>query len=388
MSQRVVWVSQTFSMGGAEVFTADLLAWLNRHGWPVVAYVTHRPFAELLRSKGLRAHHLPIALDIIGDWKGLVKVMILFLPALIQYSYLTWHIRQSGILLMSGYTEKIIMTWLARLTRQPVVWIEFGPLQTVFTKFLGLPKLLYFSAKNLPHYVIVPSTHTLQNLIKSAHISLAKLQVIACASDIRSLTRRRSSHLIVCVSRLEPGKGQDILLTALARVKKTYPDVKLQIVGSMTQFGQQLRQQVRRLKLEDSVELTGHVADVRPYLAQAQLAVFPSVWPLEGFGLVMIEAMASGTPVVAFRTGPAPEILDSGRAGFLVDELTASGLAQVLINSLRRPTLAEKIGQIGRQRYLKNYRFDQVGPAYEAVLRRALADSQIKNTAKVTTPQK
>ncbi len=384
----ITWVSQTFGMGGAEVFTAELLAWFNQQGWRVEAYVTYLPFLQFLRQKGITAHHLPIALDVIGDWKGLLKALVLLWPAMIQYGWLSWQVRHHGVLLMSGYVEKIIMTLWAQLTKQAVVWIEFGPLETVHAKFFGLPKLIYFLAKNLPQYIVVPSAHTRAHLISGSGVSLAKLKIIPCASLIKFIKKKRQKKLVVCVSRLEAGKGQDVLIQAWIKVQKKHPDARLQIVGAMTDFGRQLQRLVERLRLTQSVEFTDYVHDVRPYLARASMAVFPSMWPLEGFGLVMIEAMAFGVPVVAFQTGPAPEILDSGRAGFLVKKLSVDGLSDAIIKLIDQPNLATKLGQSGQKRYKTNYTFDQVGSAYAAVLHRTLADSQIKSTAKANDPIK
>ena len=82
----VVYICQNFSLGGAESFSTDLLAWLQQQGWQVKAYVTYPPYLTMLKQKGIKVHQLPIAIDIIGDWKGLVKAIGLFVPFLIQYA--------------------------------------------------------------------------------------------------------------------------------------------------------------------------------------------------------------------------------------------------------------------------------------------------------------
>lgn len=70
----------------------------------------------------------------------------------------------------------------------------------------------------------------------------------------------------------------------------------------------------------EKVQLVGEVDDARkqPFLAEAAALLFPIDWP-EPFGLVMIEAMACGTPVIAYRSGSVPEVVDDGVTGFIVD---------------------------------------------------------------------
>ena len=69
------------------------------------------------------------------------------------------------------------------------------------------------------------------------------------------------------------------------------------------------------------VQLIGEVNDQtkQPFLADAAALLFPIDWP-EPFGLVMIEAMACGTPVIAFRSGSVPEVIDEGETGFIVND--------------------------------------------------------------------
>ena len=70
----------------------------------------------------------------------------------------------------------------------------------------------------------------------------------------------------------------------------------------------------------EKVQLVGEVDEAKkqPFLADAAALLFPIKWP-EPFGLVMIEAMACGTPVIAYRAGSVPEVIDEGVTGFIVD---------------------------------------------------------------------
>ncbi len=384
----VIYICQNFSLGGAESFSTDLLAWLQQQGWRVEAYVTFPPYLTMLKQKGIKVHQLPIAIDIIGDWKGLVKAIGLFVPFLIQYAWLCWRVKDLGPILMSGFPEKLIVTWLARLTGQKVVWIEYGPLHTVLQKFGHLPKWLYQKTQNLPPVIIVPSTNTQKQLSQLMGIDSRKMRLIPCATNIKfnhnhkdrapkklAQKNQKNHNQIVCLSRLEKGKGQDILIQAMAIVKKTLPNIKLNIVGAMTDYGRELQTLSHQLHLQNNVHCTDYVRDVRSYIQQASVAVFPSVWSLEGFGLVMIEAMALGTPVIAFKIGPAPEILEQGRGGVVVSEITPSALAAAIISLLKNKKLRAKYSQMGQKIVAQKYRFDCIGPHYERELLRVSSKS-------------
>ena len=105
----------------------------------------------------------------------------------------------------------------------------------------------------------------------------------------------------------------------------------------------------------------GYVEDSVKEIAKASVLVFPSKWELEGFGLVMLEAMSQGVPVVAFNQGTAPEIIDEN-SGILVDDL-----AEGIIKMLEHPTTG------GMKRFKENYTFEVVGPKYLEAFKYAVA---------------
>ena len=90
------------------------------------------------------------------------------------------------------------------------------------------------------------------------------------------------------------------------------------------------------------VRFVGEVRDQQKqaFLANASALLFPIEWP-EPFGLVMIEAMACGTPVIAFRRGSVPEVVEDGTSGFVVDDEAAAAAALNRINDLDRRLVRE-----------------------------------------------
>lgn len=363
LPRRVAFVNQTLGIGGAETFNLGLLGWLEKRGTQVEAWVTHPTLV-----KKLKAHRLPLVLDIIGDWKGLVKALALLPLGVMMYALVTWRSRRSDLILLTGFIEKILVTPWAKLWHIPIVWVEFGPLTSVFAKFFGLPKFLYRLVSRLPDAVIMPSVHTLEANVPWGHIPAAKVKLITCGVEVKPRRVVTEPNLVVCVSRLEKGKGQDLLLEAWPRVLQKLPSAKLRVVGVGDQYSN-LKSQTSNLKVSSSVTLTGWVKDAVAEIAKARVCVFPSVWPLEGFGLVMIEAMAQNVPVVAFDVGPAKEIIDHS-CGSIVAAGDASALAQAIVSQLRRPA------EGGRKKYLRYYTLDKVGKQYVQVFQSAMAAHQ------------
>lgn len=344
--KKILFINQTLGIGGAETFNIGMFNWLKKQNIMVESYTTNERFNQMLGY----AIKLPVVLDIIGNWKGLLKAIILFPFGLWQYLKLFF--LDFDLIYMSGFPEKVIVTPIAKLLNKPVVWVEFGPLESVFNKFFGLPKLFYRLVSWMPDVVVMPTQHTYKSNIAITHIPASKIRIIPCGIEAQSFKGTKvQSGLVICVSRLEKGKGQDLLIESWPKVLEKFPKAKLRIIGEGD------------LKFSSckNVEVVGYVEDAVGEIAKASVFVFPSVWPLEGFGLVMLEAMSQGVPVVAFNRGTAPEILDEN-CGVLVDDL-----AEGIVEMLAKP----KNG--GQKRFLENYTFDKIGPRYLEVFKYALA---------------
>jgi glycosyltransferase involved in cell wall biosynthesis len=114
-----------------------------------------------------------------------------------------------------------------------------------------------------------------------------------------------------------------------------------------------LRGLSHKLGLDRSVTFHGAVQDdreVRAAYQEAHLFALPSLQ--EGFGIVFLEAMASGLPVVAARAGAAPEVIADGETGLLVPPGDSTALADALLRLLRDPEMRRRMGEAGRARVL------------------------------------
>ena len=373
--RRVHFICQTLGIGGAEQVNRDMLEALQDKGVKIQAFITFARFAQMLEEVRIPVQRLPIVLDIIGNWRGLVKAAVLWPFGVAQYLWAVWHSKDADVIIMSGFIEKILVTPMARLWKIPVIWIEFAPMGPVFRKFAGLPEYLYRAVLGLPATIIVPTPYTQHYFLEELGVEPERLHILQCARyklDIEKYLKIKpfSVFTVVCVSRMEKGKGQDLLVEAFAEVVKQTPDARLIFAGE-GEFEAEVRQVVAAHHLEEKVEFRGRVADPLELMARATVCVFPSVWALEGFGLVTIEAMALAKPIVAFNCGPTPEIVEDGKTALLAEKGNVAELAEKITTLLNQPRRAAELGRNAQQVYRSRYRFETIIDEYISVFAKA-----------------
>ena len=144
--------------------------------------------------------------------------------------------------------------------------------------------------------------------------------------------------VIVLLGRLHPAKGQLELLAAVPALLAAFPGARVALVGgedpAQAAYADRVRRQVAELGAGASVQLTGHRDDAVELLAGADVVVIPSVpdergMGREGFGLVGVEALAVGTPIVGYADGALPEVL--GDAAVLVPPGDRTALAAAVV---------------------------------------------------------
>jgi glycosyltransferase involved in cell wall biosynthesis len=169
-----------------------------------------------------------------------------------------------------------------------------------------------------------------------------------------------SVPLIGVVARVMVWKGQLDLVEAFARIRESIPDAILAIVGREDtmmgggdSYGDTIRKRVEELGLQDSARWAGWFDDMPGVFADLDVVCVPS-WE-EPFGLVVIEAMAMRKPVVGYRSGALPEIIDDGVEGLLVTPKDNDALAGAITGLLKDPELRAAMGSRGRKRVLRQF---------------------------------
>jgi glycosyltransferase involved in cell wall biosynthesis len=161
--------------------------------------------------------------------------------------------------------------------------------------------------------------------------------------------------LIGCVGRFVNFKGFKYLIRAAARLKVRVPTLAVVIAGDGP-LRAHLESEIRDHGAESIVRLIGWRSDVHDLMAAIDLFVMPSLG--EGFGLVLLEAMAQQTPVVATRSMSAPEIVIDGATGCLVNPADDVDLARAIEHMARNPSLRQQMGEAGYRRLRRAFSVD------------------------------
>ena len=154
------------------------------------------------------------------------------------------------------------------------------------------------------------------------------------------------------VGRVASNKGLPTLLEAIARLDANSRR-PLVLMGRDWGERSRLEARARELGILDFVRFLGHVDSPTAYrgvIRRARALVLPSEW--EAFGLVLLEAMAAGTPIVATAVGGVPDVLEGGRAGRLVPYGDSAALAEALRSVVADPTETERLRAVARTRVL------------------------------------
>jgi glycosyltransferase involved in cell wall biosynthesis len=190
----------------------------------------------------------------------------------------------------------------------------------------------------------------------------------------------RDPTRLLFVGRLVERKGAEYALRALAALRKAGRQVRLTICGEGPERGR-LEALARELGVADASEFTGalpHDAVAELYRTSAVL-VMPAVtdWKgeQEGFGMVLVEAMASGLPVVSTQSGGIADVIRDGRSGLLVAERDPTALADAVARLLDDPHLAESLITAAAADLDARFAPESIARAFEAVYRRAIGDA-------------
>ncbi len=157
-------------------------------------------------------------------------------------------------------------------------------------------------------------------------------------------------HVIGMIGRISKEKGQADFIQAARLIKQTFPKSIFLIIGGTSNQTKvaDLRKLAISLDLEKEVIFSGYVSDIEKVYAVLDLLVVPSHW--EGFGLTLVEGMASGKPIVATDVGAISEVVVPGETALLVPPSSPDVIASKVIHLLKNPKQARRMGEKGQER--------------------------------------
>jgi phosphatidylinositol alpha-1,6-mannosyltransferase len=197
----------------------------------------------------------------------------------------------------------------------------------------------------------------------------------ASRAEMRTRYRLGQRPTVLCLSRLVPRKGQDMLIRALPSIRRRVDGAALMIVGGGP-YLDTLRGLAERSGVADHVTFTGGVpfAELPAFHAMADVFAMPcrtrgAGLDVEGLGIVFLEASATGVPVVAGSSGGAPETVQHNKTGMVVDGYSVEQIADTVSELLADPDRAAAMGAAGREWVTAQWRSDDLAGRLSDLIR-------------------
>ena len=274
--------------------------------------------------------------------------------------------RRVSILHAHMFQSSLVASPIGWLCRVPVI-IETPHLRESWRK--GWIKGRFFVDRVVGCFVdryIAVSQVNARYLAEQKGLPARKITVIVPGSDLRRFDpnlraspqqRERlgfgpNDPVLLVAARIEPQKGHRVLIEAMPLVRAQFPRVRL-VCLSEGSLRPELERRVEELGLEGAVRFVGFQADVREWLALADISVLPSFF--EGLPAGAIESLASGRPMVATAVDGTPEVVLDGKTGLLVPPGDSTSLAQAICRLLGDSGLRSAMGEAGRRWVMENF---------------------------------
>jgi glycosyltransferase involved in cell wall biosynthesis len=340
----VLHVQKVAGISGSEAHLLQLLPDLRRRGWDVEFLMLHEDepgaweFARELEGRGVPLDDIRLRADV----DPLAYAELAALLARRRPRVLHTHLVHADVYgQIAGATARIP---LRLSTKHGFNWFREG-------RFFGLADR---AVASLAHVHIAISKGLARYLAEIEGFDESGFEIVhyGIAGRDGVAPYAGAEPRLLCVGRLIPVKGHLVLLRALAQARSRAPGLVLDIAGQGP-LEPALKAYAAELGLSDAVRFLGFVSPIQSAIEAASAVVVPSLG--EGFGMVALEAMERGRPVVASDVGGLPEIVADGETGFVVPAGDAAALADALVTLVSSPARAAEMGQAGRRRALESF---------------------------------
>ena len=220
--------------------------------------------------------------------------------------------------------------------------------------------------------IVICSAHAYRDVLKRGGVPARRLRLvpwgITVPDEVASSSGADGVPVIGTLGRIERRKGQLDLVNAFARLRRRWPEARLEIVGPVAEesYAASIRAAIGRHRLDDAVRLTGHVADPQGLLSR--WSAYVSLSTDEGQGLAVLEAMANGVPVVALKVAGIEDYLTDERTGLIARSRRDTHVAAVIDRVIRDRRLARRLAASARvmvrRRFLWTRTLADIGTVY------------------------
>jgi glycosyltransferase involved in cell wall biosynthesis len=360
---RVLLLGDTLNFGGTEGQFVEVACGLDRSRWDLdVACVrAEGVFRDRLEGAGLRPWSLgPSSFKSPGLALAILRLAL--------------HLRRHAVRLVHcfDFYSNIVGVPAARLARTPAVIASQRDLGNIRERS---QQFVHAIALGRASHILVNSEAIAARLthLRAARedrlgvihngVDVARFAPVALPADCEQLMT------VGALAMLRPEKGLIQLVEAAAIVRRSVPRARFLIWGEGPLRGS-LEGRIRSLGLTDVVEMPGATRSPEKALKRCQIFVLPSL--SEACSNVVLEAMATGLPVVGTRVGGTPALVEDNRTGLLVPPDSAEALAQAIVRLLETPNMATEMGTQGRARALAEFGMDRMLDRVDAFYCRAL----------------
>lgn len=366
--QRIAYTNHTGRVSGAEKVLLSMLRGLDRARYePLVICPAEENLQDMLRVEGIPCATVPV-LHARFTWRPneLLRYLFSFVRLILatrneieRYDPEFVHantVRAGIAATLSTIWSRRIIVWHVHddLPQHPlskaIRWLAYSSKRTQIVAVSGATAKTFcgaFSFKDRVH-VIPNGTDLRQFPLKRNGESALK----------EELGIPKQSFLVCAVGQLCARKGLRALLEALSQIYDDAPLIHLAIVGKPVfsheeQYRDELVEMATTAGIADRVHFTGERQDVPSVLRSSDLLVLNSLE--EPFGLVLVEAMSSGTPVLTTRVGGTSEIVTDTESGWLIERNDTAGLAKKILELSQNPDLLKQVAR---------YAHDEVSPRF------------------------
>lgn len=334
--------------GGGETYTLDLKEYLEKQGHTVKIFAsdnspekehfTDYEFANF-KSKLLQ---IPFSFFNYRSYFAIKKAIKEFKPDIIHIQSLDDRVTPSIISAIKSVP--VIITIHSYNLLKPFKKNVPSPLFRLYWYFK-----CYFNSFFLRQIQLFIAPHKyFMNLMEKENFRPNTL--VYCGKKLFTYSKLQYKRNLLFCGRLTKEKGINYLIQSMPRIINNFPDVKLTIAGSGSQR-KELEYLICKLNISANVIFVGRINNkkLQKFYSESDIILVPSVWD-EPFGLVGVEAMSVGRPVIASNVGGIPEWLDDGKTGFLVDPGNSEQIAGKVIELFSDRKLLEQMGKNARKK--------------------------------------
>ncbi|MFH1207723.1 MAG: glycosyltransferase family 4 protein [Patescibacteria group bacterium] len=310
----------------------------------------------------------PVSISRILIWPFVAPFACMSLGAVLVYYRL---VKKTTVLYCLSLTEKILATVPARLLGMKVIWVEHVTVERWLAQ--NPLKILYrWFSRGVS--IVAVSKAIKGQLTKDIHVREDNISVIYNGVDLKKFTvkerrwEQSARFNIGCVARLEPEKGVEFLIQSVKIVQEFIPFVRLIIVGEGSER-KKLIWLSERLGLKETIQWVGYQREVDKWYSYFDALVLPSV-RRESFGITLVEAMATGIPVVGTRLGGIPEIIGHKSTGLLAKPGDSQDMADQLIYLFNHRAESHEMVLRARQKVETIFSLDRMVRDYYLLLRK------------------